>query len=53
MLAGLGVGYWLDGWLGTRPWLLLLGSLLGIAVGLYGFLRRYLPAGKSGDGAGP
>jgi F0F1-type ATP synthase assembly protein I len=32
VLAGLGAGYWLDGKLGTRPWLLLLGGLIGIAM---------------------
>ena len=32
VLVGVGAGYWLDGKLGTRPWLLLLGGLLGIAM---------------------
>lgn len=34
---GLGVwgGHWLDAKLGTTPWFLLLGSVLGIAAGLF------------------
>ena len=31
-----GLGYALDAWLGTSPWFLLAGLLLGIAVGFYG-----------------
>ena len=30
-----GLGYFADTWLGTSPWLLLLGLLLGIVVGFY------------------
>lgn len=30
---GLGLGYWLDKKLGTAPWLLLVGLLIGIAAG--------------------
>lgn len=37
--AGLGLGYWLDARLGTRPWLLLVGGCLGVAVALYQFIR--------------
>ncbi len=39
VLAGLGGGYWLDGRLGTRPLFLLLGGTLGLAAGLYTFIR--------------
>ena len=39
VLAGLGVGYWLDGQLGTSPWLLLLGGTLGMGAALVHFLR--------------
>jgi len=39
VLAGLGAGYWLDEKLGTRPWLLLLGGMLGIAMALLEFYR--------------
>jgi ATP synthase protein I len=31
--VGLAVGYYLDKWLGTEPWLLLTFLLLGIAAG--------------------
>lgn len=31
--VGLLVGFWLDRWLGTKPWLLLLFLVLGIAAG--------------------
>ena len=30
---GLAMGYWLDRWLGTEPWLLLTFLVLGIAAG--------------------
>lgn len=30
---GWGIGYWLDGWLGTQPWLMLVFLLLGVAAG--------------------
>ena len=34
-----GLGYAGDAWLGTTPWLLLLGLLLGIIVGFYELVR--------------
>jgi ATP synthase protein I len=39
-------GYFLDKWLGTAPWLLLGLSLVGIAVGFYGFLHNMARLGK-------
>ncbi|MDY7000250.1 MAG: AtpZ/AtpI family protein [Thermodesulfobacteriota bacterium] len=30
---GLAIGYYLDKWLGTKPWLLLIFLILGIAAG--------------------
>jgi ATP synthase protein I len=39
VVAGLAVGWLLDRWLGTRPWLLLTGIVLGSAVGLFEFIR--------------
>jgi len=39
VLAGLGGGYWLDAQLGTEPWLLLLGGMLGLGAALYHFFR--------------
>jgi len=43
------LGYKLDGWWGTEPWLLSLGALLGIAVGIYTFIRRVITPGRSGN----
>ncbi|HSD47678.1 MAG TPA: AtpZ/AtpI family protein [Pyrinomonadaceae bacterium] len=34
-----GIGYLLDRWLGTQPWLLVTGIVLGSALGLYEFVR--------------
>ena len=34
-----GIGYGLDRWLGTQPWLLVTGIVLGSALGLYEFVR--------------
>lgn len=39
VLAGLIVGWLLDRWLGTWPWLLVLGLVLGSAAGFYEFIR--------------
>ena len=39
VLAGVGGGHWLDGRLGTRPMLLVLGGMLGLAAGLYHFFK--------------
>ncbi len=37
--VGLFMGYFLDKWLGTRPWLLLTFLLLGVASGLLSLFR--------------
>jgi ATP synthase protein I len=37
--ALLGLGLLLDRWLGTAPWLLVTGIVLGSVVGLYQFVR--------------
>ena len=34
-----GVGWLLDRWLGTHPWLMVTGLVLGAAVGFYEFIR--------------
>ena len=36
---GLLVGYYMDRWLGTQPWMLLLWMVLGLAAGFRGVLR--------------
>jgi ATP synthase protein I len=38
-VLGLVGGYYLDRWLGTGPWLLLVGLLLGIAAGFVNLFR--------------
>jgi ATP synthase protein I len=35
----LGLGWLLDRWLGTSPWLLVAGIVLGSGIGLYEFVR--------------
>lgn len=39
MLIGFGLGYYLDTWLGTSPWLLLLFTLFGLAAGITNVYR--------------
>lgn len=39
VVGGLGVGWLLDRWLGTRPWLLVAGLILGAAGGFYELIR--------------
>jgi ATP synthase protein I len=34
-----GVGWLLDRWLGTKPWLLVTGVVLGAVAGFYQFIR--------------
>jgi len=38
-VLGLWVGHALDGWLGTSPWLTLVGLLFGIAAGFVNLFR--------------
>ena len=46
ILLGVFVGRWLDGRWGTKPWLLVVGSVLGLVLGFYSFLRSVLPSGE-------
>ena len=39
VLTGLLIGWLLDRWLGTRPWLLVVGLVLGGAAGFYELIR--------------
>ena len=43
-------GYFLDRWLGTKPWILILGLLLGTVVGFYGMFKMLMPVYKAKDG---
>lgn len=38
-VLGLGLGYYADQWLGTRPWLTLVGLVFGIAAGFLNVFR--------------
>ncbi len=46
VLAGLGGGYWLDAQLGTAPWLLLGGGVLGLGAALVHFFRTVASLNK-------
>jgi ATP synthase protein I len=39
VVGGLIIGWLLDRWLGTSPWLLVAGVILGAAAGFYEFIR--------------
>ena len=41
-VVGLVAGYWLDKWLGTEPWLLLIFLLLGIVSGFVNMIQTAL-----------
>lgn len=46
VLGGVFLGLWLDARWKTSPWLLLIGSVAGICVGLYNLIREATPAQK-------
>lgn len=48
ILFFMGMGYLADGWLGTRPWLMLVGVAVGMATGFYAFWARVQAAAKTG-----
>jgi ATP synthase protein I len=50
-LIGLGAGYYADRWLGTSPWLTLVGLLLGIAAGFVNLFRSAKAAERTLDDA--
>ena len=39
LVLGFGAGYWLDGVLGTKPWLAFVGFFLGLAAGVLNVYR--------------
>ena len=39
VVAGLIFGWLMDRWLGTQPWLLVVGIVIGAGAGLYEFIR--------------
>jgi ATP synthase protein I len=48
-VIGLVVGYWLDRWLGTAPWLMLIGLGFGIAAGFVNLFRSVKRAERELD----
>ena len=51
--AGAVGGYFLDRWLGTKPWLLIAGMLLGTVLGFYGMFKMLMPVYKAKGGNVP
>ena len=49
LVMGFGGGYWLDGWLGTKPWLSFIGFFVGLAAGV---LNVYRVMQSTGSGPG-
>ena len=43
-------GYWFDGRLGSEPWLLIVGTFLGMAVGFYSLFKRAMPPRDGSSG---
>jgi ATP synthase protein I len=50
-VIGLVGGYYLDQWLGTKPWLLLIGLGFGIAAGFVMLFRSVNRANRELDGS--
>ncbi len=51
LLVGMWLGWRLDRWLGSTPWLMLVGTALGMAAGFLAFFRTVLPP-RGGTGSG-
>jgi ATP synthase protein I len=48
-VIGLVAGYYADRWLGTEPWLLLVGLIFGIAAGFVSLFRSVKAAESTND----
>ena len=48
-LIGLGLGWWLDSKLGTKPWLAIILTVLGLAAGLYESAMILIQATREDD----
>jgi ATP synthase protein I len=48
-VIGLAGGYYLDRWLGTKPWLMLIGLAFGIAAGFVNLFRSVSRAERDLD----
>jgi ATP synthase protein I len=51
-VIGLGAGYYLDQWLGTKPWLTLVGLGFGIAAGFLNLFRAVKKLQQDGNDRG-
>jgi ATP synthase protein I len=51
MLGGLYAGQWLDGKLGTAPWLLIVGVFSGAGLSFYSMYRKLMAAQAKDDEA--
>jgi ATP synthase protein I len=49
LVIGFGAGYFVDGWLGTSPWFMFLGFILGFAAGVLNVYRVLQLAGPRKD----
>jgi ATP synthase protein I len=49
ILLFLYLGKWLDGKLGTAPWLLMAGVFVGAAAGFYSFYLKIMAASREND----
>jgi len=43
---GFAGGYYLDQWLGTRPWLTIIGLVIGMAAGIWTVIKEVLQIRK-------
>ena len=48
-LFGFGIGWWLDGKLGTRPWLMVVGMVVGMAAGFANLVKVTMRPKKGGE----
>lgn len=51
-VIGLGAGYYLDRWLGTQPWLMLVGLGFGITAGFLNLFRAVKKLQQDGNDRG-
>ncbi len=49
LIAGLGIGWLLDRWLGTGPWFLLAFLLLGAATGIWNAVKTAAAIGRAAE----
>ena len=47
LVIGFGVGFWLDGLIGTKPWLAFVGFFFGLAAGVLNVYRVMQLAGSN------